>query len=64
MYEKEEYKKRIEELESVAMDLIKNKSPVEAMEVASKMSPEDAYILGIHVGTILHTTELSQAKEE
>ena len=63
MYTKEEYDKRVVELENVAMDLIMNKRPADAREVASEMTPEDAYILGIHIGTILQIAKLEPANE-
>lgn len=58
MYSEAEYRKRIKELEVVAMDLIQNKRPIEAREAATKMTPEDAYILGMHIGTILQIAKL------
>lgn len=58
MYSKEEYEKRMKELQPVALDLIQNKRPIEIREAASKMNPEDAYILGMHIGTILQITKL------
>ena len=58
MYTREEYEKRIADLEPVAMDLIMNKHPNKAREIASKMSSEDAYILGIHIGAILKAAKL------
>ena len=58
MYTREEYEQRIAELEPVAMDLIMNKHPNKAREIASKMSSEDAYILGIHIGAILKSAKL------
>jgi hypothetical protein len=45
------------------MDLIMNKCPNDTREAASKMNPEDAYILGVHVGTILHIAELIPVDE-
>lgn len=53
MYTDEEYKKRIEELEPIAKDVIMNKRPGEAREMASGMNPDDAYILGMHIGGLL-----------
>lgn len=58
MYNQEEYEKRIKELQPVALDLIQNKHPIEVREAASKMNPEDAYILGMHIGTILQIAKL------
>jgi len=63
MYTDEEYKKRVVELGDIAMDLIMNKCPNDTREAASKMNPEDAYILGVHVGTILHIAELVPVDE-
>jgi len=63
MYTREEYEKRVAELELVAMDLIMYKHPDKAREIASNMSAEDAYILGIHVGAILNTAKLVPAGE-
>lgn len=53
MYTDEEYKKRVEELDPIAKDLIMNKKPTEARKIASEMSTEDAYILGEHIGGLL-----------
>ena len=62
MYSKEEYEKRIKELQPVALDFIQNKRHIELREAASRMNPEDAYILGMHVGTILQITKLLPIK--
>lgn len=53
MYTNEEYKKRVEELDPIAKDLIMNKRPTDARKIASEMSTEDAYILGEHIGGLL-----------
>lgn len=53
MYATEEYKKRVEELDPIAKDLIMNKRPDDARKMASEMSPEDAYMLGEHIGGLL-----------
>lgn len=50
MYTEEEYKKRVKELEPLAKELIMKKSPVDVRELASTMDPNDAYILGRHIG--------------
>lgn len=63
MYTKKEYDKRITGLENVAMDLIMNKRSEDARETASEMTPEDAYMLGIHIGTILKIVELEPVNE-
>ena len=62
MYSQQEYEKRIKELQSVALDFIQNKRPIDLREAASKMTPEDAYILGMHIGTILQVTKLVPVK--
>lgn len=49
----EERKKRVEELDPVAKDLIMNKRPEDARKMISEMCPEDAYILGEHIGGLL-----------
>jgi hypothetical protein len=64
MYTKEEYEKRIDELESVAIDYIKYKRPIEAREAASKMTSEDAYIFGMCIGKILQGSKLVPADKE
>ena len=53
MYSDEERKKRVEELDPVAKDLIDNKKPEDARKMISEMCPEDAYILGEHIGALL-----------
>ena len=53
MYTDEEFKKRVEELEPVAKELIMKKKPMDARKVASEMSPDDAYILGRHIGGLI-----------
>lgn len=53
MYTSEERKKRVEELDSIAKDLIMNKRPGDARKMISEMCPEDAYILGEHIGGLL-----------
>jgi hypothetical protein len=58
MYRKEEYIKRIDELGDVAMNLIMNQTPDETRKIASEMSAEDAYILGVHIGKILQSAKL------
>jgi hypothetical protein len=63
MYTKEEYDNRIAELENVAMELIMNQRPEDARKAASEMTPEDAYILGMHIGTILQIAKLEQTDE-
>lgn len=64
MYTKEEYEKRIDELKSVAIDHIKYKRPIEAREVASKMTPEDAYIFGLCIGKILQGSKMVPVDKE
>lgn len=53
MYTSEERKKRVEELDPIAKDLIMNKRPGDARKMISEMCPEDAYILGEHIGGLL-----------
>ncbi len=57
MYTKEEYEKRIKELEPVAMEITEKKTPDETREMISKMNPEDAHILGIWIGKMLQLDE-------
>lgn len=61
MYTKEEYKRRIEELAPVAREIAATKTPDEAREIFSKMNPEDAYIIGMHLGKMLTLDELACA---
>lgn len=53
MYTDREYKKRIKQLEPLAVELITEKMPEDARETASKMTPDDAFILGTLIGGIL-----------
>ncbi len=53
MYSEEEYKKRIKEIEQIAKDLIMTGRPIEVRKMASEMTPDDAYILGMHIGGLL-----------
>lgn len=45
-----EYKKKLKELRSVAMGWMQSKTPDEGMELASRMDPLDAYLLGRIIG--------------
>lgn len=63
MYTREEYEKRANEIRKLAFDLIMNKRPDDVRKIASEMIPEDAYILGMYVGTILQSSELAQIDE-
>ncbi len=48
-----EYKNKIKEIQPISIVLITNFDPKHARIVASKMSGIDAYILGVHIGTLL-----------
>lgn len=61
MYTEEEYKKRIKELLPVAQEIIEKKTPDEAREMVSGMSPEDAYIVGMWLGKMLQFDESTHA---
>ena len=61
MYTEEEYKRRIKELLPVAKEIVERKTPDEAREMVSKMSPEDAYIMGMWLGKMLQFDDFSRA---
>lgn len=61
MYTTEEYKQRIKELAPVAREIVATKKPDEAKLMISKMNPEDAYIIGMHIGNMLALDELACA---
>lgn len=60
-YTKKEYRKKIDELRPVAYDLMANKTPEDALEMASMMDPVDAYIMGRIIGGVLQAE--ADAKE-
>lgn len=53
MYTDTEYKAKITEIEPIALALVTNFRSKDARIIASKMNSEDAYILGMCIGTIL-----------
>lgn len=53
MYTRDEYRNRIKELAPVARELAERKTPDKARGIVSKMSPEDAYIIGRWLGKML-----------
>lgn len=61
MYTEEEYKRRIKELLPVAKEIVQRKTPDEARETVSKMSPEDAYIMGMWLGKMLQFDDFTRA---
>ena len=61
MYTEEEYKRRIKELLPVAQEIVQRKTPDEARETVSKMSPEDAYIMGMWLGKMLQFDDFTRA---
>ena len=61
MYTDEEYKRRIKELAPVAKEIIERKTPDEAREMVSRMSPEDAYIVGMWLGKMLQFDDFTRA---
>lgn len=61
MYTTEEFERRIKELAPVAREIAATKTPDEAREIISKMNPEDAYIIGMHLGKMLVLDELECA---
>lgn len=61
MYTEEEYKRRIKELLPVAKEIVQRKTPDEAREMVSKMSPEDAYIMGMWLGKMLQFDDFTRA---
>ena len=61
MYTDEEYKRRIKELLPVAQEIVQRKTPDEAREMVSRMSPEDAYIVGMWLGKMLQFDDFKRA---
>ena len=61
LYTEEEYKRRIKELAPVAKKIIERKTPDEAREMVSGMSPEDAYIVGIWLEKMLQFDDFTRA---
>ena len=61
MYTEEEYKRRIKELLPVAKEIVEKKTPDEAREMVSRMSPEDAYIMGMWLGKMLQFDDFKRA---
>ena len=53
MYTDIEHKAKIDEIEPIALALVANFRSKDARIIASRMSSEDAYILGMCIGTLL-----------
>ena len=64
MYTKEEYERRIKELGPVAKEIVEKKTPDEARDIVSRMSPEDAYIMGMWIGKTIALDELGRTLSE